>query len=169
MTLTPMDEVWIDVRVNGEPVRRCVPARMLLIHFLREELRLTGHHVGCVSGRCGCCTVYLDDRPVKACLMLAVQVDGRSLTTVEGLSSSPDELHPVQEAFWACDAVECGFCTPGMIMSAYALLQRDPKPDTSAIAEALGGNLCRCTGYVNIVRAVEQARDVLASEGEVPR
>jgi aerobic-type carbon monoxide dehydrogenase small subunit (CoxS/CutS family) len=160
----PSPTTTITVSVNGAPRTATIDSRMLLIHFIREELRLTGGHVGCVSGRCGCCTVLLNSQPVKACLVLAVQADRGTLTTIEGLSPGPDALHPIQQAFWDRDAAECGYCTPGMIMAAYGLLTNNPRACNEEIREAISGNLCRCTGYRNIVRAIEQARDDLAGQ-----
>ncbi len=157
--VAPAATVTVNVTVNGIMRTATIESRMLLIHFIRDELRLTGSHVGCESGRCGCCTVIFNSMPVKACLVLAAQADGGSLTTIEGLATEPDLLHPIQQAFWDCDAAECGFCTPGMIMAAYGLLRTNPRPGLSEIREAISGNLCRCTGYRNIVQAIEQARD----------
>ncbi|MFI2710725.1 (2Fe-2S)-binding protein [Micromonospora sp. NPDC018662] len=146
----------VELVVNG--VRRAAPAepRRTLADFLREELGLTGTHVGCEQGACGACTVLLDGEPVYACLMFAVQARGHEITTVEGLAP-PGELGPVQEAFRRCHAVQCGFCTPGMVLAAHALLADEPTPDEPAIRAALAGNLCRCTGYQSIVDAVRLA------------
>ncbi len=147
----------IDVVINGEPHERTVQARQLLVHFLRETLVMKGTHIGCDTGNCGACTVLVDGEPMKSCMMLAVQADGASLTTVEGLSPSGGELSPLQQAFNHQHALQCGWCTPGMLIQATALLERDPDPHVEDIRRALKGNLCRCTGYVNIVRAVQQA------------
>jgi carbon-monoxide dehydrogenase small subunit len=146
----------ISAEVNGEHVELEVPARRLLVHFLRDDLRLTGTHVGCDTGNCGACTVHLDGEPVKSCMLLAVQVDGAKITTVEGLA--PDgELTPLQRSFNEHHALQCGYCTPGMLMSASALLARNPRPTDDEVRYALQGNICRCTGYVNIVEAVVAA------------
>ena len=143
----------VDVEVNGVRHERDVDARRLLVHFLRDELELTGTHVGCDTGNCGACTVVVDARAVKSCMMLAAQADGTTIRTVEGLSPG-DGPGPLQQAFQAHHALQCGYCTPGMLMSATALLERNPTPSDDEIRHAIHGNLCRCTGYVNIVRAV---------------
>ncbi len=146
----------IHMTVNGEQVSASVEPRTLLVHFIREHLRLTGTHVGCETSYCGACTVHVDGKAVKSCTMLAVQADGADITTIEGLADG-DALHPVQEGFWERHGLQCGFCTPGMIMSSVKLLEAAPDPSEREIREALEGNLCRCTGYHNIVRAVEYA------------
>jgi aerobic carbon-monoxide dehydrogenase small subunit len=147
----------VSVKVNGTEYTRDVEPRMLLAYFLRESLGLTGTHVGCDSSHCGCCVVVLDgDRAVKSCTMFAVQADGHEITTVEGLEQG-GKLHPLQQAFWDQHALQCGYCTPGMLMTCYALLKHNPKPTESEIREGISGNLCRCTGYQNIVKAVQQA------------
>jgi carbon-monoxide dehydrogenase small subunit len=147
----------ISVTVNGTPYEREVEPRTLLVYFLREALGLTGTHVGCDTSSCGVCVVVLDgDRAVKSCTMFAAMADGHDITTVEGLVQG-GKLHPLQQAFWDCHGLQCGFCTPGMLMTSYALLKHQPNPDEPAIREALAGNLCRCTGYQNIVKAVQQA------------
>ena len=151
-----MTTIDITVTVNGREQRHAVEPRQLLVEFLRETLGLTGTHVGCDTCQCGACVVHLDGKSVKSCAMLAVQADGSDVTTIEGLSKG-DDLHPVQAAFREQHALQCGFCTPGMIMSAVDLLNRDPSPEPDAIRLWLNGNLCRCTGYQNIVRAVEAA------------
>jgi len=168
--------VPIRVNVNGRPVEREVPARLLLVHLLRDELDLTGTHVGCETGLCGACTVLLDGEAVKSCTLLAAQADGATVTTIEALADGDgatagregagpgadlDEasLHPLQRAFWEEHGLQCGFCTPGMILSALELLRENPDPDEEEIREGLEGNLCRCTGYHNIVRAVRSAAD----------
>jgi carbon-monoxide dehydrogenase small subunit len=145
--------VRVSLDVNGTTYEREVEPRLLLVHFLRDELGLTGTHVGCDTSNCGACTVHLDGAAVKSCTVLAVQADGAKVTTIEGLGS-PDDLHPVQEAFWEHHGLQCGFCTPGMIMAAADLLERNPDPSEQEVREALAGNLCRCTGYHNIVAAV---------------
>jgi carbon-monoxide dehydrogenase small subunit len=153
------------LRVNGAARQVRVPARRLLSDALRHDLRLTGTHVGCEHGVCGCCTVLLDGEPVRSCLTFAVSVDGREITTVEGLSPDDgDELHPIQRAFQECHGLQCGFCTPGFIMSTAGLLAEDPEPDDDRILEGLSGNLCRCTGYRNILRSVRRAAELLAAE-----
>jgi carbon-monoxide dehydrogenase small subunit len=149
----PVSSRTVSVEVNGEQVELDVPARRLLVHFIRDDLGLTGTHVGCDTGNCGACTVHLDGEPVKSCMSLAVQADGARITTVEGLA--PDgELTPLQRAFNEHHALQCGYCTPGMLMSASALLERNPHPTEDDVRYALQGNICRCTGYVNIVEAV---------------
>ena len=145
----------VAMTVNGKQVTATIDGRTLLVQFLREDLQLTGTHVGCDTAQCGACTIHMNGRAVKACSMLAVQADGASITTIEGLSAG-GELHPVQQAFNECHALQCGFCTPGMVMSAIQLLQDNPKPTETQIREGLDGNICRCTGYHNIVRAIEQ-------------
>jgi aerobic-type carbon monoxide dehydrogenase small subunit (CoxS/CutS family) len=153
--------VSISVTVNAQTYAREVEPRLLLSDFLRHELRLTGTHVGCEHGVCGACTVLLDGEPARSCLMLAVQADGAEITTVEGLAASPEQLHPVQQAFWDAHGLQCGFCTSGMLISTVALLQRQPRPTEPEIRAALSGNLCRCTGYQNIVKAVQLAAERL--------
>jgi aerobic-type carbon monoxide dehydrogenase small subunit (CoxS/CutS family) len=143
----------VSVTVNGETVEREVPARRLLVHFLRDDLDLTGTHVGCDTGSCGACTVHLDGVPVKSCAVLAVQADGASITTVEGLTDG-EQLTPLQQSFHEHHALQCGYCTPGMLMSASALLASNPSPTEDDVKVALQGNICRCTGYWNIVEAV---------------
>ncbi len=150
----------VEITVNGEAREREIEPRMLLVHFLRDELGLTGCHVGCETTLCGACTVHLDGMAIKSCTALAVQADGHHVTTIEGLARGVDELHPVQEGFWEKHGLQCGFCTPGMIMAAAALLEENPDPDEAAIRSALRGNLCRCTGYQQIVDAVLHAAAV---------
>jgi carbon-monoxide dehydrogenase small subunit len=159
------DEIHeVVVTVNGTVRSANVPARRLLSDMLRHELRLTGTHVGCEHGVCGACTVLLDGEPVRSCLTFAVMVEGADITTVEGLAGAGGELDPVQRAFRECHGLQCGFCTPGFLLLATDLLSRQPNPDDHEITEALGGNLCRCTGYVNIVRSVRRAAELLAEE-----
>jgi len=146
----------IRVTVNGRVYQEDVEPRILLAHFLRENIGLTGTHIGCVVGECGACSVLLDGKVVKSCLHFAVQADGREVTTIEGLATN-GELNPVQEAFVKNYAFQCGYCTPGMVMTSYALLQTNPNPSESDIRKALAGNLCMCTGYVQIVDAVKEA------------
>ncbi|MFL5041391.1 MAG: (2Fe-2S)-binding protein [Xanthobacteraceae bacterium] len=143
----------VSLEVNGTTYEREVEPRLLLVHFLRDELGLTGTHVGCDTSNCGACTIHLDGAAVKSCTVLAVQADGAKVTTIEGLGSA-DDLHPVQEAFWEHHGLQCGYCTPGMIMAAADLLERNPKPTEEEVRHGLEGNLCRCTGYHNIVAAV---------------
>ncbi|WP_298835683.1 (2Fe-2S)-binding protein [uncultured Piscinibacter sp.] len=153
------------IEVNGRPVETDVAPTTLLVELLRGPLALTGTHQGCDTAQCGACTVLLDGQAVKSCSILALQAQGRRVTTVEGLASG-DRPHPLQEAFMACHGLQCGFCTPGMLMAACGLLREQPQPSEAQIAEALEGNLCRCTGYVNIVAAVQQAAQAMAASGE---
>jgi carbon-monoxide dehydrogenase small subunit len=146
----------ITVNVNGEDYTREVSPRLLLVHFLRDELGLTGTHWGCDTSNCGVCAVQLDGVPVKSCTVLAVMADGHSVRTVEGLAQG-DKLDPVQQGFTQCHGLQCGFCTPGMMLTARALLDRNPDPSEDEVREAISGNLCRCTGYENIVKAVRWA------------
>ena len=148
----------IKLTVNGAAREAEVESRLLLVHLLRDVLRLTGTHIGCDTTHCGACTVLLDGEPVKSCTVLAVQADGRELTTVEGLEQA-GKLHPVQEGFTQKHALQCGYCTPGMMMTGVALLRRNGKPTELEIREAISGNLCRCTGYNNIVKAVQFAAE----------
>jgi carbon-monoxide dehydrogenase small subunit len=150
----------ISLEVNGQARSVEVEGRTLLVEVLREKLGLTGTHVGCDTTQCGCCTVLVDGQGVKSCTMLAGQADGCRITTVEGLGAQG--LHPVQVAFTECHALQCGFCTPGMIMAVTALLERHPQPTDEQILEGLAGNLCRCTGYANIIAAVKQAANAMA-------
>jgi carbon-monoxide dehydrogenase small subunit len=143
--------------VNGRAYQRAVEPRLLLSDFLRHELRLTGTHVGCEHGVCGACTVLVDDQLARSCLMLAIQADGARVTTVEGLAMADSGLHPVQQAFWDAHGLQCGFCTSGMLITTVALLRENPRPSDAEIRAALSGNLCRCTGYQNIVKAVRLA------------
>ena len=147
--------VNLSVTVNGDAATASVDPRTLLVEFLREHLNLTGTHVGCDTGQCGACTIHLDGRAVKSCMLLAVQANGAKVTTIEGIASN-GELHPMQAAFRECHGLQCGFCTPGMVMSALDLVKRHPDVDERAVREGLEGNLCRCTGYQNIVKAVLQ-------------
>jgi carbon-monoxide dehydrogenase small subunit len=155
----------IRLTVNGRSVEGQVEPRRSLADFLREDLDLTGTHLGCEHGVCGACTVLLGAEPVRACLLFAVQMDGASLTTVEGLAPGGGALHPVQQAFWDAHALQCGFCTPGMLLTAVALLRRNPNPSEAEVRLELSGNLCMCTGYVNIVRAVLAAAKRLREHG----
>jgi aerobic-type carbon monoxide dehydrogenase small subunit (CoxS/CutS family) len=152
----------VEVEVNGVLRTATVPARRLLSDFLRHDLRLTGTHVGCEHGVCGACTVLLDGRPVRSCLMLAVSVRGHAITTVEGLGT-PDDLHPVQQAFRECHGLQCGFCTPGFLTTVAAFIEENPDPSEAEAREAISGNLCRCTGYQNIVKATLRAAEISRS------
>ena len=154
--MTPESSRTISVDVNGVSYEREVEARKLLIHFLRDDLDLTGSHVGCDTGNCGACSVLVDGVLLKSCMLLAVQADGASIRTVEGLGSD-GELDALQQAFSDHHALQCGYCTPGMLMSATWLLERNPRPSEEQIRRAIQGNICRCTGYVNIVRAIQAA------------
>jgi carbon-monoxide dehydrogenase small subunit len=153
----------ITITINGEKKSADVEPRLLLVHFLRENLRLTGTHVGCDTTNCGACTVLLNGTPVKSCTMFAVQADGREITTVEGLARN-GELHPVQEAFKEEHGLQCGFCTPGMMLTAAAILDDNPDATEEEIRWALSGNVCRCTGYMNIVKAVQWASNKMKAE-----
>ena len=155
----------ISLSVNGQSVTGEVEPRTLLVHFIREQLRLTGTHVGCETSYCGACTIHVDGKAVKSCAMLAVQASGSNITTIEGMADG-DDLHPVQEGFWERHGLQCGFCTPGMIMSSAALIADNPDPSEQEIRHGIEGNLCRCTGYHNIVKAVEYA--AATSRGETP-
>ena len=146
----------VTISVNGTPQTREIETRVLLVHFLRDTLGLTGTHVGCDTSQCGACTVLLDGKAVKSCSLFAVQADGQSVTTIEGLAQN-GKLHPMQEGFWQEHGLQCGFCTPGMILSACALIERNPRPTDEQVRAGLEGNLCRCTGYTNIVKAVQAA------------
>ena len=152
-------EIVLDV--NGELKRFSAPARRLLSDALRGDLGLTGTHVGCEHGVCGCCTVLIDDQPVRSCLTFAIAAQDRKIRTVEGLADADGELHPVQAAFKECHALQCGFCTPGFLMIATALLEQRPNPDAEEITEAIAGNLCRCTGYQNIRSAISHAIELM--------
>ena len=145
----------VSMTVNGQQVSGDVEPRTLLVHFIREELALTGTHVGCETSYCGACTIHLEGEATKSCTMLAVQAEGANITTIEGLAG--DELHPVQEGFWERHGLQCGYCTPGMIMSGVALIAGNPNPTEDEIRHGIEGNLCRCTGYHNIVKSIEYA------------
>ena len=153
----------IEITVNGEARAVEIENRLLLVHFLRETLALTGTHLGCDTSSCGACTVLLDGTPIKSCTLFAVQADGREVTTVEGLISGAD-LHPIQQAFTEEHGLQCGFCTPGMMLTSTAFLAENPSPSEEEIRWALSGNICRCTGYQNIVKAVQSAAGKLAEE-----
>ena len=147
----------VSIKVNGKTYTRVVEPRTLLVHFLREELGLTGTNIGCDTSQCGACTVHMDGRALKSCTCLAVQADGRAVTTIEGMAQSG--LHPLQQAFWDKHGLQCGYCTPGMIMASAALLARNPNPTETEVRHGLEGNLCRCTGYQKIVEAVLAAAE----------
>lgn len=149
----------ISVTVNGTTRTSEVEPRLLLVHYIREVLNLTGTHVGCDTSNCGSCTIIFNGKAVKSCTLLAVQADGGTVTTIEGLAKNMKELHPIQDAFWEKHGLQCGFCTPGMIMSTYGLLRETPNPSEEEIRHGLSGNLCRCTGYHNIVKAVQYAAE----------
>ena len=153
----------IQVTVNGALQKVKIESRLLLVHLLRENLRLTGTHIGCDTTHCGACTVLLDGEPVKSCTVLAVQADGGEITTVEGLEQN-GKLHPIQQAFWDKHGLQCGYCTPGMMMTGSALLAKDKEPTEADIREAISGNLCRCTGYLNIVKAIQSAAEALRQQ-----
>ncbi len=161
---TEATTVKVQIKVNGEEQSGDVEPRLLLVHFIRETLGLTGTHIGCDTTHCGACTVILDGRLVKSCTMFAVQADGSEIMTVEGLEQD-GKLHPIQDGFWEEHGLQCGFCTPGMMLTGYALLQRDLGPSEDDIRRAISGNLCRCTGYVNIVKAIENAAAKLREGG----
>jgi aerobic carbon-monoxide dehydrogenase small subunit len=162
--MEPVSSKFVTVVVNGVEYERDVEARRLLVHFIRDDLELTGTHVGCDTGNCGACTVLVDGQAVKSCMLLAIQADGSTIETVEGLSAD-GELHPLQQAFGAYHALQCGYCTPGMLMSAKYLLDSNPEPTEHEIRKAIQGNICRCTGYVNIIEAIKSA----AAGGSVSR
>ena len=154
----------VQVTINGERREAEVEPRLLLVHLIRDVLRLTGTHIGCDTTHCGACTVLLDGRPVKSCTVLAVQAQGRQIMTVEGLEQD-GQLHPLQEGFWQEHGLQCGYCTPGMLMASYAFLKKNTQPTEDEIRWAISGNLCRCTGYVNIVKSIEYAAAKLRQGG----
>jgi carbon-monoxide dehydrogenase small subunit len=154
-----MSDHRLSLTVNGRRVEAQVPARLTLVDFLRDHLRLTGTHVGCEHGVCGACSVLLDGKPVRSCLIFAVQVEGAAVTTVEGLAPEPGAIGILQDAFCEAHGLQCGYCTPGMLIAAEALLQRNPDPSEAEIREAISGNLCRCTGYVQILEAIRLAAE----------
>jgi carbon-monoxide dehydrogenase small subunit len=159
----PAAERPVSFAVNGREVELTVPVRKTLADALRDDLGLTGTHLGCEHGVCGACTILLDGQPVRSCLMLAVQADGHEVRTVEGLADG-ERLHPIQEAFWETHGLQCGFCTPGFLMTIEAFLKENPRPTEGEIREAIAGNLCRCTGYLNIIKAVQVAATRLAGD-----
>lgn len=154
----------ITLTVNGESVSLAVEPRLLLVHLIRENLNLTGTHIGCDTTSCGACTVILDGKAVKSCTIFAVQANGRHIQTIEGLANGG--LHPLQEGFWEKHGLQCGYCTPGMIMSAKAFLAKNPTPTDDEIRQAIAGNLCRCTGYVKIVEAIQYAAEKMQAQGK---
>jgi carbon-monoxide dehydrogenase small subunit len=153
----------LSMTVNGKSVSAEVAPRTLLVDFLRDHLHLTGTHIGCDTAQCGACTIHIDGRAVKSCNLLAVQVNGATITTIEGIADSADKMHPMQTAFREYHGLQCGYCTPGMVMSALELVKRHPDPDEKQVREGLEGNLCRCTGYQNIVKAVQQGAVAMKS------
>ncbi len=157
----------ISVTVNGQRHEDEVEPRLLLVHYLRDTLGLTGTHVGCDTSQCGACTIHLDGKAIKSCTMFAVQADGAELTTIEGLATG-NELHPIQQAFWDEHGLQCGYCTPGFIMAAAYLLQQNPNPTDDEIRRGLEGNLCRCTGYVNIIKSVKTAAQRMGAAAAAP-
>ena len=154
--LTPKKKHNINVKINGINYEKEVDSRLLLVHFIRETIGLTGTHVGCDTTNCGACTIILNGKSIKSCTMFAVQVNNKEITTIEGISKD-DKLHPIQEAFWEEHGLQCGFCTPGFIMQTYNFLKENPKPTEKDIRLGVSGNLCRCTGYQNIVKAISKA------------
>ena len=160
-----MSQHQIQVKINGADHKAEVESRLLLVHLLRETLSMTGTHIGCDTTHCGACTVLLDGVPVKSCTVLAVQADGRAVTTVEGLEQD-GKLHAIQEGFWQEHGLQCGFCTPGMMLTSSALLAQNPNPSEGEIRQAISGNLCRCTGYVNIIKSVQYAAAKLQPAAE---
>jgi len=162
-----MSKHHISVTINGTVYEDNVDSRTLLVHWIRDGLRLTGTHIGCDTTSCGACTILVDGKATKSCTMFAVQANGRQLMTVEGLEQG-DKLHPIQEGFHEMHALQCGFCTPGMMLTSVALLQRNPNPTEQEIREGISGNLCRCTGYVNIVKAIQYAAEKMRASSQVP-
>jgi carbon-monoxide dehydrogenase small subunit len=165
VSVDPLAPRQISLTVNGKPYAAQAEPRKLLSDFIREDLGLTGTHVGCEHGVCGACTILLDGQPIRSCLLFAVQADGADLLTVEGLADG-DELHPIQDAFWEAHGLQCGFCTPGFLITTLSFLEENPAPSEREIREALAGNLCRCTGYQNIVKAVQIAAERM--QGQIP-
>lgn len=161
---TKSDMVQVTCKINGKEYTGMAEPRTLLVHFLRDDLNLTGTHIGCDTGHCGACTIMMNGKTVKSCMVLAIQAQGANITTVEGLADG-DKLHPIQEAFWENHGLQCGYCTPGMLMSSLFLLQRNPDPTEEEIRRGIEGNLCRCTGYVNIVKSIKAAAKKMQSEG----
>ena len=158
-----MSKHTVNIEINGSNITREVDSRTLLIHFLREELQMTGTHIGCDTSSCGACTVLMDGRSIKSCTLFTIQANGKSLTTIEGLESG-GKLHPLQEGFHEEHGLQCGFCTPGMIMRAVEILEKNPNPTEDDIRWGISGNLCRCTGYVNIVKSIQYAAERMQKE-----
>ena len=158
-----MSKHTVNIEINGLNITREVDSRMLLIHFLREELQMTGTHIGCDTSSCGACTVLMDGRSIKSCTLFTIQANGKSLTTIEGLENG-GKLHPLQEGFHEEHGLQCGFCTPGMIMRAVEILEKNPNPTEEEIRWGISGNLCRCTGYVNIVKSIQYAAEKMQKE-----
>ncbi len=158
-----MSKHTVNIEINGSNITREVDSRMLLIHFIREELQMTGTHIGCDTSNCGACTVLMDGRSIKSCTLFTIQANGKSLTTIEGLESG-GKLHPLQEGFHEEHGLQCGFCTPGMIMRAVEILEKNPNPTEEEIRWGISGNLCRCTGYVNIVKSIQYAAEKMQKE-----
>ena len=158
-----MAKLHVKMSINGRAVEALVEERMLLVHFLREQIGLTGTHIGCDTSHCGACTVDLDGKSVKSCTVFAVQADGGELRTIEGIAAADGALHPLQEGFREMHGLQCGFCTPGMIVRAHRLLQENPRPSEEEIRQGIAGNICRCTGYQNIVKAIQFAAAKLAA------
>ena len=158
-----MAKLHVKMSINGRAVEALVEERMLLVHFLREQIGLTGTHIGCDTSHCGACTVDLDGKSVKSCTVFAVQADGGELRTIEGMAAADGALHPLQEGFREMHGLQCGFCTPGMIVRAHRLLQENPRPSEDEIRQGIAGNICRCTGYQNIVKAIQFAAAKLAA------
>jgi carbon-monoxide dehydrogenase small subunit len=157
------DTVRVTCKINGKDYSGNAEPRMLLVHFIRDELNLTGTHIGCDTGHCGACTIMMNGKTVKSCMVLAVQANGANILTVEGLAQG-EKLHPIQQAFWENHGLQCGYCTPGMLMSSLFLLQRNPDPSDDEIRKGIEGNLCRCTGYVNIVKSIKAAAKKMQQE-----
>lgn len=164
--ITKSDMVQVICKINGKEYKGVAEPRMLLVHFIRDELNLTGTHIGCDTGHCGACTIFMNGKTVKSCMVLAIQANGAEITTVEGLADG-DKLHPIQEAFWENHGLQCGYCTPGMLMSGLFLLQRNPDPTDDEIRRGIEGNLCRCTGYVNIVKSIKAAAKKMHPEKDI--
>jgi carbon-monoxide dehydrogenase small subunit len=165
--LTDHARIPVTTTINGKERKADIEPRTLLVNLLRDEFNLTGTHIGCETGQCGACTVHLDGKAVKSCMVLAVQTEGRQVTTIEGVAPE-GTLHPIQQAFWEEHGLQCGYCTPGVIMTSMALISENPNPDDTAIRHALEGNICRCTGYHNIVKSVKSAAERMA-RGDEPQ
>lgn len=162
-SVSKTDTVRVSLKINGKEYSGSAEPRLLLVHFIRDELNLTGTHIGCDTGHCGACTVIMNGKTVKSCMVLAVQANGADILTVEGLAQG-DKLHPIQQAYWENHGLQCGYCTPGMLMSSLFLLQRNPDPTDEEIRKGIEGNLCRCTGYVNIIKSIKAAAKKMQAE-----